>query len=139
MPNSPYYIALYPYSSIGQGTWTYGQVDSYYRNYGVDNQAARANGDNISWKTEIGADGNYKLLFHTYRSTDYGIADFSFNGVEKFSVDCYAGAGAIYTYRSAEFALSSGIQDLKITVHGKNAASTNYQLAILSLALYRSS
>lgn len=125
------------YDSIGQGTWAImiatGMIlNSYFVN------SSDANLDNITLKTYLQA-GTYTLKTVYLKHTWAGILDIDIDGTEVESLDMYASSGAfnvVGTETNITVA-TSGITDIVLRVHGKNASSSGYKVPVVCLVLWR--
>ncbi len=137
---SPIVILPQHYTSIGAGTYRRGvNALSNYNCY-LDNGTAlqSADGDNISYSVYIPA-GTYTLeMVHRGLSTG-GIVDIDIDAVEVASFDNYD-TGETFNEISTQAGIviaSSGLKTLKLRLDGKNGASSDYQMTVALIVLWR--
>lgn len=135
----PGHIFVHPatYDSIGQGTWILEGDAGYLLNHRLRNTTAD-NGDNISYKIYL-VPGTYTLVVYFTTAGACAIADVDIDAAEVASWDLYSAAETklvrkIQTGISID---SAGLKTLKFRADGKNASSTDYNVPIEGIMLWR--
>jgi hypothetical protein len=130
--STPVFVLGYP-QSVGQGTWTHSVDSTHYFCQHVNNSVAVANGDNATWKVSLPA-GTYTVRIYASKGNSRGKIDVNLNGTDIITgQDWYNGATSVTYIDATGISISKGLQDLKITVNGKNAASSNYYVYISAI------
>lgn len=128
-----------PPSATGAGTWAAAVNTACLHNGVFDNNAAKANADNVSYTLYL-PKGVYTFFGNFIKGTDAGKVDVSLDGTKIISVtDLYAGS-ASYTYSLtvASVAVSNaGLHTLLIAANGKHTSSSSYRIGFTSISFVR--
>lgn len=131
----PHYgLCLSAPSAVGQGTWEL-QGTAY-----LDKQmfnASRVDGDNISFDVSLRA-GTYSIDMTVYLDNYNGVMDIDFDGIEKGSMDLYAGADSSSVYSITGIVVATDkVVTIKFRVDGKNGSSSGYGIGFGSVNIGR--
>jgi hypothetical protein len=125
------------YSSVGAGTWALLASGNQVLDL-INNDAADADGDNISWECYLAA-GTYYILVLAVKGASFGVIDIDIDAAEVASHDLYD-AGTLYNQRltdAGNVVAADGLKTVKLRVDGKNGASSGYAAYISGIWLWR--
>jgi hypothetical protein len=110
-----------------------GVVGGGYLGLGDDSSGAAF----VEWDVWLDV-GTYKIVLIYRKGADLAIATFKFNGVSQGTIDMYAAVTADNTYAELTgIIVASGLKTFRLENPTKNASSTNFHVAIESIAIIR--
>ena len=125
--------------SVGAGTWAWSiSVLQLFAGWFTNNSGA--NNDNCTMKVFL-TPGTYTLCVLYVKAADRGILKVYLGSQVLTTIDGYAAA---ISYNNIDETTSitissSGVQNLKFEVDGKNASSSNYYVTFTAISLKRTS
>ena len=131
-------ISLPAWHGSIQGDWQLSTAVEYWGYGAINNGAAEADADDVSWEIDI-PPGTYKLIVLAFAYSAGGIIDVYLAGSEVASFNLYSGTDD-YNTRFTQTGIvvtTGGVQTLKFLVDGKHASSSSYNILINQISLYR--
>ena len=129
-------IYLWDYTSVGQGTWSFGAKASQYTTFVYWNAGSGLNGDNLNFTVNILA-GTYSIAILGTTDQFSPIVQINLAGTQIASDDWYS-AGAVYNVIKTHTGINvtaTGFQTLQVKVNGKG--SGGYQTSLTQIVLWR--
>ncbi|MBA7569583.1 hypothetical protein ES708_11324 [subsurface metagenome] len=130
-------IMAYAYDSIEAGTWKFvgsgaQYCGGYIHNFSIDDA------DAIRFKVYLEA-GTYLLALFYQKEANFGICDIDIDEDEVATVDMYASSAEMNKlHTETDIAVATaGIKTITCRVDGKHASSTDYEIRISGLSLWR--
>jgi hypothetical protein len=127
--------------SVINGTWeVVYSVSVYPYTWLIRNGSAvqAANGNEINYDVFL-SKGTYKLIIYFWKSSDFGILDVYYDGVEVGSQDCYAAGSSMDKVEITGITGTGENSTIRLVVDGKNGSSADYRVWITGIILQRTS
>ncbi|HKZ43172.1 MAG TPA: hypothetical protein VJ044_19600, partial [Candidatus Hodarchaeales archaeon] len=132
------HITILPYSYFtASGTWSISNSSNAMLQSYLSNDTV-SDGQYVEYKAYMDA-GTYSLLVYDHKAAASPIFDIDIDGVEVASIDSYA---AVTTWNQRNLTTginiaSAGLKTIRVRIDGKNPSSSNYDMFLAYMALWR--